>query len=57
VPQAAERLNTGGHLLVEIGPELDDEVQSLLEADGRFERGATVKDLARLPRVVQAKRR
>jgi len=57
VPQAAERLNPGGHLLLEINPALHDAVQALLEADGRFEPGPTVKDLARLPRVVQAKRK
>ncbi|MFH1924675.1 MAG: peptide chain release factor N(5)-glutamine methyltransferase [Planctomycetota bacterium] len=57
IPQAAERLNPGGHLLVEISPPLHDRVQSLLQADGRFEPGPTVKDLARLARVVQAKRK
>ena len=57
IPQAAERLDPGGHLLVEINPALCDAVQSLIEADGRFERGPTVKDLARLPRVVQARRK
>jgi len=57
IPQAAERLNPGGHLLVEISPPLHDAVQSLLQADARFEPGPTVKDLARLARVVQAKRK
>jgi len=57
IPQAAERLNDGGHLLIEIGPAVHDAVRSLLEADDRFEPGPTIKDLARLPRVVQAKRR
>jgi release factor glutamine methyltransferase len=57
VPQAAERLNPGGHLLIEISPMIHDAVRSLLEADDRLESGATIKDLARLPRVVQAKRK
>lgn len=56
IPQAAERLNPGGHLLVEINPPLHEAVLALVEADGRFQTGPTVKDLARLPRVVQAKR-
>ncbi len=56
IPQAADRLDPGGHLLMEIGPAIHDAVRTLLEADARFELGATVKDLARLPRVVQATR-
>ena len=57
VPQAAERLRPGGHLLMEISPMIDGAVRGLLEADGRFELGDTIKDLARLPRVVQARRK
>ena len=49
VPQAAERLRPGGHLLMEISPTIHDAVRKLLEADGRFELGPTIKDLARLP--------
>lgn len=56
IPQAAERLRGGGHLLMEIGPAIHDAVCSLLNADGRFELCPTIKDLARLPRVVQAKK-
>ncbi len=56
VPQAAERMDAGGHLLLEISPMLHDSVRALIERDGRFELGPTVKDLARLPRVVQARR-
>jgi release factor glutamine methyltransferase len=55
--QSAERLRSGGHLLMEISPMIHDAVRKLLEADGRFEPGPTIKDLARLPRVVQARRR
>ncbi len=57
IPQAAERLRPGGHLLMEISPTIHDAVRKLLESDGHFELGPTIKDLARLPRVVQAKRR
>ena len=57
IPQAADHLPPGGHLLVEINPVLHDALQSLLAADNRFELGPTVKDLARLPRVVQARRK
>ena len=57
IPQAAERLRGGGWLLLEIGPAIHDAVRGLLEADGRFELFPTIKDLARLPRVVQAKKR
>ena len=56
VPQAAERINPGGHLLVEINPALCDAVESLIETDGRLRLGPVIKDLARLPRVVQARR-
>jgi release factor glutamine methyltransferase len=57
IPQAAERLRPGGHLLMEISPTIHDAVRTLLEADGRFKLWPTIKDLARLPRVVQATRR
>jgi hypothetical protein len=42
---------------MEISPMIHDAVRSLLEADGRFEVGPSIKDLARLPRVVQGQRR
>ncbi len=57
VPAAAERLNPGGHLLIEVSPMVHDAVRAILEADERFELGETIKDLARLPRVVQARRK
>lgn len=56
IAQAAERLRSGGHLLIEIGPAIHEAVCALLAADARFELGPTIKDLARLPRVVQARR-
>jgi release factor glutamine methyltransferase len=55
--QAADRLHPGGHLLMEISPMIHDAVRTLLEADPHFDLGPTIKDLARLPRVVQAKRK
>ena len=57
LPQAAERLNPGGHLLLEVSPMIHQGVEALLAADDRFEPGPTLKDLARLPRVVQARRK
>ncbi len=57
IPQAAERLRPGGSLLMEISPMIHESVAALLQKDGRFELGPTIKDLARLPRVVQASRR
>jgi len=56
LPQAAERLKPGGHFLVEVSPMIHDVVRALIEDDDRFRLGVTVKDLARLPRVVQAMR-
>jgi len=56
IPQAAERLNPGGHLLIELSPMIHDAVLALLEAEERLQPGPTIKDLARLPRVVRAKR-
>ena len=57
VPQAAERLNCGGHLLIEVSPAIHDAARSLLQSDDRLQPGPTIKDLARLPRVVQAVRK
>lgn len=57
IGQAAERLVPGGWLLMEISPQLDAAVRDLLAADARYELGPTVKDLAGLPRVVQARRK
>jgi release factor glutamine methyltransferase len=57
VPQAGERLLPDGWLLVEVSPMIEHRVRELLEADPKWEPHATVKDLAGLPRVVQARRR
>jgi release factor glutamine methyltransferase len=57
IPQAAQRLRPFGWLLMEISPTIVGQVESLVEAETRLERRATLKDLAGLPRVVQAQRR
>ncbi len=56
VGQAAERLNAGGWLLLEVSPMIEPAVRALLERDSRFTLQPTVKDLAGHPRVAQAKR-
>ena len=56
VPQAAERLNSRGALLLEISPQLEKAVHALIDNDGRFDAPVTIKDLAQLPRVVRARR-
>ena len=55
ISQAVARLEPGGHLLIEISPMVHDTVRQLLEAEAGLEVGETIKDLARLPRVVQAR--
>jgi len=57
IGEAAERLVLGGWLLSEISPQLDAAVRGLVAADDRFELFPTIKDLAGLPRVVQARRK
>ncbi len=56
VAEASSRLRPGGHLLVEINPALHEATTALLAADATLELGPTVKDLAQLPRVVQARK-
>lgn len=56
IPQAAQRLHGGGWLLMEVSPMIEPAVRQLLQGDGRFEQVATTKDLAKLPRVVEARR-
>ncbi|MBN1588026.1 MAG: peptide chain release factor N(5)-glutamine methyltransferase [Pirellulales bacterium] len=57
LPQAAAYLKPAGHLLLEIGPMIHEAVCTLIEADPNFGSPVTTKDLARLPRIVQAKKR
>jgi release factor glutamine methyltransferase len=57
IPQAAERLNRGGWLLIEVGAENAGRVEELVRGNTSFELAETIKDIANLPRVVQAKRK
>jgi release factor glutamine methyltransferase len=57
IPQAADRLNPGGWLLIEVSPQIEPAVAALLAADTRFEPHPTQRDLAQQPRVVQARRK
>jgi len=57
IPQAAERLRPGGHLLMEINPMLHEQIVELFEARPELHTGPTIRDLARLPRVVEAVKR
>ena len=56
VPQAAGRLREGGHLLVEISPTIHEAAAAILAAEPRLAAATTLRDLARLPRVLVAKR-
>jgi release factor glutamine methyltransferase len=57
IPQAAERLNLGGWLLIEVGADNAGRVEELVRGNASFELAETIKDIANLPRVVQAKRK
>ena len=57
LPQAAERLNSGGWLLVEVSPMIESAVAKLLAAQAGLEPAPTIKDLAGLARVAQARKR
>lgn len=57
IPQSAERLNPGGYFIMEISPMIHDCVLALFAAEKRFEPATTIKDLARLPRVVQTRKK
>ncbi len=56
IPQSADRLIGGGVLALEVSPMIHQAVVELLHADGRWETLPIVKDLARQPRVVMARR-
>jgi release factor glutamine methyltransferase len=56
ISQAAERLRTGGWLLMEAGADNAARVEELVSANKQFELAETLKDVAGLPRVVQAKK-
>ena len=56
VPEAAERLTAGGRLLIEISPMIEAAARADSRARTNIEPGPTIKDLAGLPRVVQARK-
>jgi release factor glutamine methyltransferase len=56
VAEAVGRLKPGGWLVLEAGPGVAADVERLLAATSGLEPGPTLKDLARLPRVFQARR-
>ena len=56
IPAAAQRLRPGGHLLIELSPMIHDRAAAPLAAESRSAPMATLKDLARLPRVLVAPR-
>jgi release factor glutamine methyltransferase len=57
LPQAAKRLASGGWLLMEVSPMIETAVTQLIGAQAELESIPTIKDLAGLPRVVQARKR
>jgi release factor glutamine methyltransferase len=54
--EAAERLAPGGWLLVEIGPSTVAAAEAAIAAQPGLTAGPTLKDMAGLPRIVQARR-
>ncbi|HEY1784411.1 MAG TPA: peptide chain release factor N(5)-glutamine methyltransferase [Pirellulales bacterium] len=54
IPQAHERLNAGGMLLIEISPMLEQSVRALFAAGGCWQLEPTIKDLAGHARVIVA---
>lgn len=57
VAEAAERLASGGWLLIEISPMIEASAVELLTAQATLEPAPTIKDLSGLPRIVQARKR
>jgi release factor glutamine methyltransferase len=57
VPQARQALRPGGWLVMEIGFSTEDNVRTLLAADGAWSDVQVTPDLAGIPRVVAARRR
>lgn len=56
VPQAAQRLEPGGWLLLEVSPMIEERVRAGIAKDGRFGPALTAKDLSGAIRVVKAQR-
>lgn len=56
LPQAAARLQSGGVLLLEISPMLQQRVETLIATSGNWQLSPTVKDLGGHARIVVARR-
>ncbi len=56
IPQASERLQPGGWLLMEVSPMIEERVRASIADDGHFRPAETVKDLAGAIRIVKAQR-
>ena len=56
IPQAAEKLEPGGWLILELSPMLAERVALHVQDDGRFDPATITKDLAGLARIVKARR-
>jgi hypothetical protein len=54
---AAEKLVPGGWLLVEIWPSTAAAAETVIAAQSALSLESTLKDMAALPRIVQARRR
>ncbi|MEK6237605.1 MAG: peptide chain release factor N(5)-glutamine methyltransferase [Planctomycetales bacterium] len=57
VPQAADRLVSGGWLMMEISPEIAPLVLEIIAAEPRFDSAVARKDRAGLVRFIQARKR
>jgi release factor glutamine methyltransferase len=56
LPSAADRLEQGGWLLLEVSPMIEPAVRELISQHSGFELHPTLKDSAGHPRIVQAKK-
>ena len=56
IAQSADRLKSGGVLLIEVSPMIVSAVEQLVRASGAFDPGPTLHDSAGHPRIAQATR-
>jgi release factor glutamine methyltransferase len=56
IQEAADRLKVGGYLILEIGTEQEQPVRDRIEAQGVYELSPTIRDHARHPRVIRARK-
>jgi release factor glutamine methyltransferase len=54
IEQAAQRINPGGALIMEVSPMIATEIEAIIRGTAEFELGPTMRDLAGQPRVIQA---